>query len=159
MTAALEGGEWSAARPGRTLPPGKNRYPLYRRLGGPQGRSGRAQNLGPTGIGSRTAHPVVSRYTDWAIRVHGNDLIKFPPLFHLSCMKVNRHSSGTDVIKVGHWASLSAFFHHSFSFAYFLCLRSCGHWRPRKTPLLNITSCTVLTWSRRDGRCSYQECK
>ena len=24
MTAALEGGEWSAARPGRTLPPGKD---------------------------------------------------------------------------------------------------------------------------------------
>jgi len=23
------GGEWSAARPGRTLPPGKTRYPLY----------------------------------------------------------------------------------------------------------------------------------
>ena len=45
MTAALEGGEWSAARPGRTLPPGKTRYPLYRRLGGPQGRSGRAENL------------------------------------------------------------------------------------------------------------------
>jgi len=37
MTAALEGGEWSAARPGRTLPPGKSRYPFYRRLGGPQG--------------------------------------------------------------------------------------------------------------------------
>ena len=27
-------GEWSAARPGRTLPPVKTRYPLYRRLGG-----------------------------------------------------------------------------------------------------------------------------
>jgi hypothetical protein len=27
------------------LPPGKTRYPLYRRLGGPQGRSGRVQNL------------------------------------------------------------------------------------------------------------------
>jgi len=38
MTAALEGGEWSAARPGRTLPPGKTRYPLYRRLGGAQGQ-------------------------------------------------------------------------------------------------------------------------
>ena len=25
-TAALEGGEWSAARPGRTLPPGKSQY-------------------------------------------------------------------------------------------------------------------------------------
>jgi len=34
MTATLEGGEWSAARPGRTLPPGKTRYPFYRRLGG-----------------------------------------------------------------------------------------------------------------------------
>ena len=43
MTAALEGGEWSAARPGRTLPPEKTRYPFYRRLGGPQGRSGRAE--------------------------------------------------------------------------------------------------------------------
>jgi len=27
MTAALEGGEWSAARSGRTLPLGKSRYP------------------------------------------------------------------------------------------------------------------------------------
>jgi len=53
MTAALEGGEWSAARPGRTLPPGKTRYPFYRRLGGTQGRSGRAENLVPTGIRSR----------------------------------------------------------------------------------------------------------
>ena len=66
MTAALEGGEWSAALPGRTLPPGKTRYPFYRWLGGPQGRSGRAEYLVPTGIRSRTVQPVVSRYTDWA---------------------------------------------------------------------------------------------
>ena len=59
MTAALERGEWSAARPCRTLPPGKNRYPLYRRLGGPQGRSGRGENLVPTGIRSRTVQTVV----------------------------------------------------------------------------------------------------
>ena len=52
MTAALEGGEWSAARSGRTLPPEKTRYPFYRRLGGPQGWSGRAENLVHTGIGS-----------------------------------------------------------------------------------------------------------
>jgi len=68
MTAALEGDEWSAARPGRTLPPEKTRYPFYRRLGGPQGRSGRAEYLVPTGIRSRTVQPVVSRYTDSAIR-------------------------------------------------------------------------------------------
>ena len=29
MAPALEGGEWSAARPGRTLPPGKTRYPFH----------------------------------------------------------------------------------------------------------------------------------
>ena len=63
-TAALEGGEWSGARLGRTLPPGKTRYPFYRRLGGPQSRSGRAENLVPTGTQSRTVQPVVSRYTD-----------------------------------------------------------------------------------------------
>jgi len=64
MTAALGGGEWSAARPGRTLPPGNNRYQFYRRLDGPQGRSGRAENLVLTGIRFRTVQPLVSRYTD-----------------------------------------------------------------------------------------------
>ena len=68
MTAALEEGEASAARPCRTLPPEKTRYPSYRRLGGPQGRSGRAEYLVPTGIQSRTVQPVVGRYTDWATR-------------------------------------------------------------------------------------------
>ena len=62
MTAALEWGEWSAARPGRTLPPGKTRYPLYRRLGGPQGRSGRAENLAPPGFDPRTVQPVAQSH-------------------------------------------------------------------------------------------------
>jgi len=78
MAAALEGGEWSAARPGRTLSPGKTRYPLYKTIGGPQSRSGRAENLVPTRIRSRIIQPVVSRYTDWAIRptiIFGNDYI------------------------------------------------------------------------------------
>ena len=58
-------GEWSAARPCRTLPPGKTRYPFYRRLGGPQGRSGWVENLVRTGIRFRAVQPVVIRYTDW----------------------------------------------------------------------------------------------
>jgi hypothetical protein len=33
MIAALEGGEWSAARARRTLHPGKFWYPFYRRPG------------------------------------------------------------------------------------------------------------------------------
>ena len=68
MIEALEGSEWSAARPGRTLPPEKTRYPFYRRMGEPQGRSGRAENLVPTWVQSRSVQPVVSRYTDWATR-------------------------------------------------------------------------------------------
>ena len=52
MTAALGGGERSAARPGRSLPPGKKRYPFYISLGLPLRRSGRAENLAPTGIRS-----------------------------------------------------------------------------------------------------------
>ena len=50
------------------LPPGKTRYPPYRRLGGPQGRSGRVQNISlPPGLDPQTVQPVVSRYADWAI--------------------------------------------------------------------------------------------
>jgi hypothetical protein len=58
MITALEGGEWSAVRPGRTLPPGKSRYPLYEKLGGSHGQSGRAENLTPPGFDPRTVQPV-----------------------------------------------------------------------------------------------------
>jgi hypothetical protein len=53
MTSALEGGEWSTSWPGRTLPPRKTRYPLYRRLGETQGRYGQVRKISPpTGIRS-----------------------------------------------------------------------------------------------------------
>ena len=54
MTASLEGGEWSASRSDRIVPAGKTLYPLYRRLGGPQGRSGRAKNLARLEFDPRT---------------------------------------------------------------------------------------------------------
>ena len=50
------------------LPPGKTQYPLHKRLGGPQGRSGRVGKISPPpGFDPRTVQPVESRYTDWAI--------------------------------------------------------------------------------------------
>ena len=50
------------------LPPGKTWYPLYRRLGGPQGRSEWVRKISPPpGFDPRTVQPVASRYTDWAI--------------------------------------------------------------------------------------------
>ena len=69
MTTTLEGGERSASRPGRSLPPGKTRHLLYRRLGGPQGRSGQVRKISPPpGFDPRTVQSVASRYTDWATR-------------------------------------------------------------------------------------------
>jgi hypothetical protein len=47
------------------LPPGKTRYALYRRLGGPQGRSGRVREISPpAGFDPRTVQPVASCYAD-----------------------------------------------------------------------------------------------
>ena len=68
MTTTLERAECSAVRLGRALPPGKTRYPLYKRLGGPHGRSGQSENLVSPGFDPRNVQPVVSRYTGWATR-------------------------------------------------------------------------------------------
>jgi len=64
--------------------PGKTRYSLYRRLGGPQGRSGRAENLVHTGIRSldRPAHSqslyrlsYTAQYSGYCMKVgHGRDI-------------------------------------------------------------------------------------
>jgi len=52
------------------VPPEKTRY-MYRRLGGPQGRSGRVRKiLPPPGFYPQTVQPVASRNADWAIPVH-----------------------------------------------------------------------------------------
>jgi hypothetical protein len=45
------------------LPPGKTRYPLYRRLGGPQGQSGRVRKISPSpGFGPRAVQPSIVYY-------------------------------------------------------------------------------------------------
>jgi len=55
-------GGWSKPRPGRSLPPGKTRYPLYRRMCGPQGRFGQVLKISPPpGFDPRTVHPVACK--------------------------------------------------------------------------------------------------
>ena len=44
-TSALDGGWWSTPRPGHFTPGKDLVYPLYRRLGGPRGRSGRVRKI------------------------------------------------------------------------------------------------------------------
>jgi hypothetical protein len=69
MTTALEKGEGTASNPGRYLSPGKTQYPLYRRLGGPQGRSGQVRKISPSpGFDTRTVQPVATCYNDYATR-------------------------------------------------------------------------------------------
>jgi hypothetical protein len=54
------------------LPPWiETQCPLYRRLGGPQGRSGRVRKISPPpGFDPRTVQPVASRYIDYTIPAH-----------------------------------------------------------------------------------------
>jgi len=83
MTTALEGGEGSASHPGRSLPPGKTRYPLYRSLGGPQGRSEQVRKISPPppGFDPRTVQPVACRYTDYATRPTDRNKVEFKSPF------------------------------------------------------------------------------
>ena len=71
LSSALDGGEWLTPRPGRFTPGKETRYPLYRRLGGPQSLSGRVRKFSLVpGFDPRTVQPVTSRYTDWATSAH-----------------------------------------------------------------------------------------
>ena len=66
LTSALDEDGWSTLRPGRLM-----RYSLYRRLGGPQGRSGRVSQVStPTAFDPRTVQLVASRYNDYAVPTH-----------------------------------------------------------------------------------------
>jgi len=67
FTSALDG-VGSQRHAMAALPPEKTRYQLYRRLGGPQGRSGRVRKIShPPGFDTRTVQLVASRYTDYTI--------------------------------------------------------------------------------------------
>jgi hypothetical protein len=70
LTSALVGGEWSASLRCRFTPGKEPPYQFYRRLGGPQSRSGRYGEVKifyPTGTltpSPLVVQPVASRYTD-----------------------------------------------------------------------------------------------
>ena len=113
---ALEGVEGSASHPGHSLPQGKTQYPLYRRLGGPQGQSGQVRKISPPpGFDPQTVHPVAICYTNYATQhmecwwdtplmlvCHFGDLS-----FLLLCMKEDRGLSSKCIQHSPHmWPSL-----------------------------------------------------
>jgi hypothetical protein len=69
---ARGGGGWLKPFPCRFTPvQGKTQYPLYRRLGGSQGWSGKVWKISPTlGFNPRTVQPVAIRCTDYVIPAH-----------------------------------------------------------------------------------------
>jgi len=68
LTSALYGGGWSMPRPDRFTPLKETLNPLYKTMGGPQGRSGRGRKIKPPPrFHPPTVQPIASRYTDWAI--------------------------------------------------------------------------------------------
>ena len=69
LTSTLSG--WSTPRLGRFVPGEQTQYPLYRRLGGSQDRSGRVRNTSPLlGLDPQTFQTVASCCTDCAMPAH-----------------------------------------------------------------------------------------
>ena len=68
LTSALNGGGWLTRRPECFTSGRQTRYPLYRRLGGPQGWSRWVREISPpTGFDTRTVQAVASRYADYIL--------------------------------------------------------------------------------------------
>ena len=83
-------GEGLASGPGRSLPPGKTRYPFYRRLGGPQGRYGQVRKISPPpGFDPRTVQPIVSSYIDYATRPTPAQCKCGSIIYHYAIKKLN----------------------------------------------------------------------
>jgi hypothetical protein len=95
LTSALEGGGWSAPRPGR-FTPGKDPVPIVQEGVWPQDRSGCVRKISPPpGFDPRTVQPVVSRYTDWATRPINNNLLRLNVDAFLSFLRPSALSQKT----------------------------------------------------------------
>ena len=71
MTMALEGGEGSASRSGRSLPREGPILIVQEAGWAPWPVWTGAENLASTGIRTRTVQAITSRYTDYATRPYG----------------------------------------------------------------------------------------
>ena len=110
--------------PARFTPGKETRYPLFRRLGGPQERSGRVRKYSsPPGFNPRTAQPVASRYTDWAIPAHTNAQI-----IRKICHKLSLHVSCSACF--GECSPFSGRSRHKQIYRS-ICLKCGSRWRSR----------------------------
>jgi len=86
----MGGGGWSTPRPGHFTTGRESRNPSHRRLGGRQGRSGRARKISspPAGFDPRTAQLVATGYSDCTTSAHSDASISHleTSLFELSTL-------------------------------------------------------------------------
>ena len=100
MTAALEEGEWSASRPGRTSPPGKTRYPFLQEAGWAPGavwtggksrpyrdsipdRPARSQSLYRLSYPAHKHHIKIPKYWELWNTVDNSSIVSFICLFNV----------------------------------------------------------------------------
>jgi hypothetical protein len=93
LTSALNRVWWLTPGLGQYTPGNRTRYPLCRRQGRPQGRSGLVRKISPPpGFDSRNVQPEAGRYIYWAIAVHQSIPGLFPgPLIsigYISCFPI-----------------------------------------------------------------------
>ena len=73
LTSALDMGGWSAPRPVRFTPRKETQYPLYKRLGGSQGRFGHVRKISSQPrFDHRTVQSAASRCTVYTTPVHSS---------------------------------------------------------------------------------------
>jgi hypothetical protein len=87
MTSALDGGEWSASRPGRTLPPGKGPpVPIVQEAGWAQRLEEKSFRLcRGSNLDRPVVQPVARHYTDWATRLTNLLLLENIPSLSPEC--------------------------------------------------------------------------
>jgi hypothetical protein len=82
LTLALDGMGGQDHAPANLLP-GKTRYPLYGRLGGPQGRSGQVREISrPPGFDPRTVQVAASRYNGWDIPTPKEESVRYDTVLY-----------------------------------------------------------------------------
>jgi hypothetical protein len=118
LTSAIDGDGWLTPRPGPFATGKKTRYPLYQRLGGPQGRSGRMRKPPPP-----------SEFDLWTVQLIASGrkylyLIKLHFFFVLRSFKMLPYST------------YSFYLFRAISFS-FLCQRNI-----RKIFLLPVSQCS-----------------
>jgi hypothetical protein len=133
LPSTLDGGGWSAPHPGRFTPGKETRYPMYRRLGWPEGQSGRVRKISPPpGFEPRTIEP------------------RSESLYRLSCPGPQFHAYSFEVSVTCLWAGDKLDWRCSemFPCAFPTCWTiSCGYllrWVVRNTSYWWVLTCLLV---------------